>query len=358
MNYRLTIALVVALAIVAAISAIIVTNDDPGTPDRVRVQREFLWTIDDDAIRTVSIRTGALEQTWVKDDNRRWYFDTTGGDPVDTARWGGVTLLLSGPQHRRELAGAAAHLDRYGLVSPDTVIRVGVQEGAIALEVRLGDRTPDGVSHYAQKDDDPGVFLIDATWGEALTKLVYEPPHQTLWSTETVVEGLNIEHQGSDQTWALDDEGAWRFDSPEGDLVDEESWEGALELLSGTRFRFETEEEPESLEPYGLDEPVTVATFLFTSGETVELRLGGLTPDGARQYGQINDAESVIMVETEWGAGLANLVLDPPPVAPPAEEDADGEGDDDADSEGDDEDADTDDGGEADDEDADSDDSA
>ena len=64
------------------------------------------------------------------------------GDPVDRARWGGVTLLLSGPQHVRELAGAAAHLDRYGLVSPDTVIRIGVAGGVTGVVVRLGDRTP------------------------------------------------------------------------------------------------------------------------------------------------------------------------------------------------------------------------
>ena len=49
MNYRLTIGLVVALVITAAVSAIIVTNDDPGVPDRVRIQREFWYTIDDDS---------------------------------------------------------------------------------------------------------------------------------------------------------------------------------------------------------------------------------------------------------------------------------------------------------------------
>ena len=60
------------------------------------------------------------------------------------------------------------------------------------------------------------------------------------------------------------------------------------------------------------------------------MRLSGLTPDGARQYAQLNDAESVIMIKTEWGAALANLVLDPPPIAPPADDDGDGEGDEDA----------------------------
>ena len=121
--------------------------------------------------------------------------------------------------------GAAAHLDRYGLVSPDTVIRIGVAGGVGGVVVRLGDRTPDGGENYAQKDDDPGVYLIDSTWGEALTKLVREPPYQTLWSTESEVNAVNVEHRGSEQTWALDDEGVWRFDSPEGDPVDEERWQ-------------------------------------------------------------------------------------------------------------------------------------
>lgn len=328
MNYRLTIGLVVALAITAAVSAIIVTNDDPGVPDRVRIQREFWYTIDDDSINNVSIRTGAQEQTWVRDDDRRWFFEAIDGDPVDRARWGGVTLLLSGPQHVRELAGAAAHLDRYGLVSPDTVIRIGVAGGGGGVVVRLGDRTPDGGENYAQKDDDPGVYLIDSTWGEALTKLVREPPYQTLWSTESEVSAVNVEHQGSEQTWALDDEDIWRFDSPEGDPVDEERWQSVLDILTDIRFRYETEDAPESLEEYGLDEPVTVVTFLFKAHESVEVRLGAQTPDGLRRYAQLNEAEAVIKIETAWGDAFANLILDPPPTAPPPEdEDDNGEAD-------------------------------
>ena len=324
-KYRLVIGLVVVLAVVAAVSAIIMINDDSDTPDRVRIQREFCYNIDDEAVRTVSIRTGGMEQTWVRDDNRRWHFDTTDGDPVDRARWGGVTLLLSGPQHVRELAGAAAHLDRYGLVSPDTVIRIGVAGGVGGVVVRLGDRTPDGGENYAQKDDDPGVYLIDSTWGEALTKLVREPPYQTLWSTESEVSAVNVAHQGSEQTWTVDDEGVWRFDSPEGDPVDEERWQSVLDLLTDIRFRYETEEAPESLDEYGLDEPVTVVTFLFKAHEPVEVRLGAQTPDGLRRYAQLNEAEAVIKIETAWGDAFANLILDPPPIAPPTDEDAEGE---------------------------------
>ena len=327
-KYRLVIGLVVVLAVVAAVSAIITANDDPGTPDRTRVQfpRGCGHPFRDDLIRTVSIRTGGMEQTWVRDDNRRWYFDTTDGDPVDRARWGGVTLLLSGPQHCRELAVAVAHLDRYGLVSPDTVIRVGGDGGVIALEVRLGHKTVDGDSHYAQVGDDPAVYLIDSTRGDALTKLVREPPHQTLWGGDNVVKAVSVRHQGKGQLGALDRDGVWRFFSPEGYPVDEERWESALDLLTDVRFRYETEGPPVSLELYGLDDPVALVSVYFESHPPAWVRLGGQTPDGARQYAQINDDDPVILIDSGWGDTFANLILDPPPIAASAEDDADSDG--------------------------------
>ena len=84
---------------------------------------------------------------------------------------------------------------------------------------------------------------------------------------------------------------------------------------------------------------MTVVDLTFSGSEPIQVRFGGQTPDGVRQYAQINDAESVIMIETEWGAALANLILDPPPTAAPAEEEDGDDTDSDGDSEGDDEDS-------------------
>ena len=328
-KHRLVIGLVVVLAVAAAVSAIIVTNDDPGTPDRVRVQfpRGCGQSFFDDAlINHVSIRTGAQEQTWVRDDNHRWFFDTTDGDPVDLGLWGYVTLLFSGPQHCRKLADAAAHPDRYGLASPETVIRFGIEGGELS-EWRRGHEAPDGDSHYAQVGDDPAVYLIDSAWGDALTKLVREPPHQILWPAWSVVWAVSVEHQDNRQMWAVDDEGIWRFDSSKGDPVDVERWESVLDLLTDTRFRYETEGPPVSLEPYGLDDPVAVVRFYFKNYGPAEVRLGGQTPDGARQYARINGSNPVILIDRGWGDTFANLILNPP-IAPPAEDDADTDSDD------------------------------
>ena len=65
------------------------------------------------------------------------------------------------------------------------------------------------------------------------------------------------------------------------------------------------------------------------------------TPTGLRQYAQLNEAEAVIKLETAWGDAFANLILDPPPIAPPPEEDTDENGE--ADGEAQDADGDSDD---------------
>ena len=176
MNARLTIALVVVLALVTGIGLLIVTGGDSSPPDRVRVRRDFFYVVDDDAINSVAIQYFGETQKFVLDPNRTWRFTSFDGERVNINRWGGVTLLLSGPQFTRQLSADAPDLGRYGLENPATVITVGL-EGIGEVEIRLGDTTPDGGKHYAQFEDDPGIYLIDSSWGDVISRLVTEPPH-------------------------------------------------------------------------------------------------------------------------------------------------------------------------------------
>ena len=175
MNYRLTIALVILLALVIGITFVIVSGGDDD-PDRVRVPRLFFYQVDDDDIVKVVINYGGEELTFVADDERRWHFDTPAGEDVNIERWGGVTLLLSGPQYNRQLTTGAADLSRYGLDSPQTVITVGLK-GIGDVNIRLGDKTPRGNNHYAQFQDLEPIYLVDSSWGDVIARLVTEPPH-------------------------------------------------------------------------------------------------------------------------------------------------------------------------------------
>ena len=59
--------------------------------------------------------------SWVKYEDRYWYFDQTAGPKVNLKRWGGgIPLLLSGPGAERLIADNASEkqLGIFGLLEP------------------------------------------------------------------------------------------------------------------------------------------------------------------------------------------------------------------------------------------------
>ena len=185
MNYRLTIGLVAALVLVIVIGVIVTTQRGRSTPERASIPRTFFYQVDDDDINKVIITHLGTTFRWVTDSERTWRFDDVDGEKVNLERWSGITLLLSGPQYRRKLAeqAPADKLAEWGLASPRTVITVGLQ-GIGDVTIRIGDKTPDGISHYTQfrspgdrSQADSSVYLIDSSWGDVMERLVNEPPY-------------------------------------------------------------------------------------------------------------------------------------------------------------------------------------
>ncbi len=186
MNIRTTIILIVLLAVVSAVSAVYIGTRDRGVPKQVGAPpRDFFYQVDDDAIIRVSVVSQGKTEKFVNDKGT-WRFDGGANDPVFLERWGGVTLLLSGPQFKRRVIQEAQSedLQRYGLATPPLVITAGLLEIG-EIEVRVGDKTADGTSNYMQyrrrpvsgaPTNDPGIYLVDSTWGDVFTRLVNEPP--------------------------------------------------------------------------------------------------------------------------------------------------------------------------------------
>ena len=52
---------------------------------------------------------------------------------------------------------------------------VGLDSGA-EFVVLIGRATPDESAHYVKQANDASVFLVNAVWGDVLTRLATEPP--------------------------------------------------------------------------------------------------------------------------------------------------------------------------------------
>ena len=118
-------------------------------------------------------------QAFIKHADRYWYFDEPQGSKVDMKRWGGgIPLLLSGPGVERVIAEdpPAEKIAEFGLAQPQMEITLTLENGNI-LDIKVGDRVPDGHAFYVQGPLSNDVALVDYTWYEVIERLVTEPPY-------------------------------------------------------------------------------------------------------------------------------------------------------------------------------------
>ena len=344
MSLRLSLVLVVIFAVAAIAVAWFVKN----APEEAKTaQPPFFYTLDDADITNISIVVGddAVSMHVRKEDDRnRWYFDEPKDIPVDNNRWGGITVLLGGPRTQRVLKQEFGDPAVYGLDDPQMKIRVTLRDGT-AVDLHIGNETPDGGAHYALSPGMPQLQLVDSSWGNVLARLAIEPPFPGWYYGKSVAPRIENIHQalffrgldvvraiGYDDTDDPDKEEGWYLcDLPLGDrepctgvtALDTQGIEEMLTLILEPRIN--------AVEAYGQGETFQeLAPFfdLYGTGENapyvtlrreivsdkgvneiwaVSLSLGDLTPDGSEMYVVAMDSKDILRVDAEWGKSILAL---------------------------------------------------
>ena len=169
MNFRVSFILLVLVAVVGGYVLIFELQRRPGA----EADPPFFYDVAMDDITNVSVTYQGQQEVFVKIENQ-WFFEDT-GEPVDMARWGGIPLLLTGPQAARILQEQIDNPAEYGLDPPETHIIVTVK-GGLQISILLGYTTPDVISNYAQVEGYSPLYLVTSTWGAVINRLVTEPP--------------------------------------------------------------------------------------------------------------------------------------------------------------------------------------
>ena len=328
MSIRTTFVLLMFLSVVAGYFMLAnfrsSASTEPTTP--------WFYTTNMDDIRSIRFTTSDNKAIgFLQDQDKAWRFDDQFSMQVDYARWGGVTLLLSGPRSRRALFPKVEDPEQFGLNQLFLKIDVPLT-GNRNVTVGLGDKTPDQLNYYIVQEGNPALYLIDGTWGDVLARLTSEPPFPAWYYKidPTKVLFLKVTHQGQDQSFRLErflGEGdVWRFVGADGDVVDSTRWNKEIKPGLGGPSTFTlVKKGVDGRAKYGLDASKSSINVEYQPPNepdqedpdaelrrTIDLRIGSLTPDGKMYYAQPSGQDYVVSVDKDWVDNFTKLVTTPP----------------------------------------------
>ena len=198
MNLKITLGLVVIASVVGGVVYV-----NPFADEETRAPRPpWFYQVGIDDINRIEVSFEAESVGFGKTPEGTWAFDDPADIPPLPFRWGGVTLLVSGPQTRRDLTATQTFINdpaEFGLDNPHTIVKVGLT-GDRQIEFRLGDTTTDGGHHYGEVVGFDELFIIAAAWGDVLARLVKEPPLPKWYIKRTPEELEQVNIYGGDPT--------------------------------------------------------------------------------------------------------------------------------------------------------------
>lgn len=313
--------LVLLLAVAAmAVAVWLFALDGRGQPETTP-PRALLYSVAQDDVVNVTVQTGTDEVAFEKRDGL-WYFSNDPLLPVNLDRWGGVVLLLSGPEVERQLPPPDAPHE-FGLDAP-SVVGLGLADGR-QITVRLGEETPDGRNVYAQLDGEQSVALVNEPWAAVLLRLAVDPPLPYWYYRVDPARVRLFEVEGADGivTFLLGlpgVDGASSYSVVQGDVASEltDVQRRTVLSISGGPATFEVAQWPAGLAPEstGLDSPrsfVRVTYELTVPLEdkvavTAVFAVGERTPGGDGYYAATPDAPLLLTLDAAWVEEALSLV--------------------------------------------------
>ncbi len=336
MNWKLTAGLVV----VAAIVGVVVYINPFESEEEREPDSPWFYQLSFDDIIEIEVNVGDKTERFFKNDRDAWVFERLDGIPPSHTRWGGIVLLLSGPQTRRDFSAVRPTIDdpaEYGLDDPKMVVDIGLT-GDRNLEFRMGDKTTDGDHSYGQVVGFPQLFLIAEIWGRVIARLADEPPYPKWYEyrdPETIEEVnvylgvpgnedspyLRLQNEHEEGWFARSNWQPQEADRP----LDMEEFAQYLPLIGGPRGM--------TVQEYRVRDRDYGDWGIDTEGHSIEIRfagktergtkytdgslylIGDKTEDGRSYYAApASDlaASPVVLLEAEWVETLFGLVENVP----------------------------------------------
>ena len=330
MNWKATLLLVV----IAVGAAVVVYVNPFEKNEEAKEKPPWFYQVSFDDIISITIAHDENQVSFTKIPPHAWVFDDPAEIPPDHFRWGGIVLLVSGPQTKRDFSTVRATVENpaeYGLENPELIVEVGLTANR-SIQFKLGDTTADGSFNYAQVTGFPQLFLIADSWGDVLARLADEPPIPKWYVKRelAIIEEVNVflgdeggedgpvlRLQQEDGEWFAKNLGVDDDNRP----LDADKWAEFAPLMAGpSDIQVETPRvEDRDYTRWGIEEKGPSIEIRF-SGTTqrgtkfidgVLFLTGDKTEDGLHYYAtSASDAiiNAVIKLDADWIEAMYGLV--------------------------------------------------
>ena len=334
MNIRLTILMVVVVALAGGAWAVIEFTDVVSRGEE-REEEPWLYHIDDDTITDVEVTHDGTTVRFHR-DAASYQWDILGDTdyPVFQQRWGGMPLLFSGPRVNRGLKQTIDNPSVYGLDPPESIVRVADFAGN-TFEFHMGGPTPDGQNQYTRLVGDNALYTVPSVWADVVNRLAAEPPWGRLFDLDILFFRV-VEVNVGDATsvYFLDGDRWFVFDGPppvdpEQAAPASDEWADWLQTLSAPRVDAIVEPQvedrhEEKLEMYGLLEPPIRVVIARRGESTVEIHLSEGPPGSDSYYARSTNTSDINLytIQKSRLEGIESLATDPlvhPDWEPPGE---------------------------------------
>ena len=188
-------------------------------------------------------------------------------------------------------------LSIYGLSSPSLKILFKFKNNKEET-LLIGNESPLGGHHYFKLESQPAVMMAASSLS-SFEKSVYELRDKTLLNFTTgSIRQIQVHRESNSLEFTKAGED-WEISGDIQAHGDKDAIMNFLQAIQFSRVKEFIDENPDSLEPYGLNSPKLKLVLAVEEGESQTLDLGNLK-EGKGYFGKINDSKNIILV----GIGL------------------------------------------------------
>ncbi len=300
MNPRST---VLVLLVLAALGAYVYWVELPG--DTQKTEDERLLVLDEEAVTGITLTFPDRKLVLARSDDG-WRLTEPVDAGADAAAVKNLLHMIGGAKITRTLEDVDDKLASYGLEPPAAVLTLTTNDGTNPPALSIGEATSVGFSSYAQRSDDPNVYITAAAFRSGMLKEAKDlRDKRVLLFEDQDVRRIGLVHAGEGEVETLvlerpDASTDWQITAPATYPGDGSETRALLSSARGIRITdFVSDEADVDLTPYGLDAPrlaLTIGTGEDDPPQT--LVLGGAHVDEEKKeiYAKRTDSAAVYSI--------------------------------------------------------------